>query len=137
MIRDIYGLGTVLETKYRLLRTSYTIFMIGLIAGVLLFLSAIMEVPQTRQIDFYRKLLELNFLRTSDGAFAIDPATGAVATPIYQSSTFAFRDADHGAACFGGEPGYKYTRLGNPTIEALEANNRNVGGGVITAAQRT
>nr|MEE4268326.1 PLP-dependent aspartate aminotransferase family protein [Candidatus Krumholzibacteria bacterium] len=52
----------------------------------------------------------------------IDPATGAVATPIYQTSTFAFRDADHGAACFGGEPGYKYTRLGNPTTEALENN---------------
>jgi hypothetical protein len=40
--------------------------------GVLLFLSAIMKVPQARQVDFYRKLLELNFLRTSDGAFAID-----------------------------------------------------------------
>lgn len=40
--------------------------------GVLLFLSAIMKVPESRQIDFYRKLLELNFLRTSDGAFAID-----------------------------------------------------------------
>lgn len=52
----------------------------------------------------------------------IDPATGAVTTPIYQSSTFAFRDADHGAACFRGEPGYKYTRLGNPTIECLENN---------------
>ncbi len=51
-----------------------------------------------------------------------DPATGAVATPIYQTSTFAFRDADHGAACFRGEAGYKYTRLGNPTIEALETN---------------
>ncbi len=51
-----------------------------------------------------------------------DPATGAVSTPIYQTSTFAFRDADHGAACFRGEPGYKYTRLGNPTIEALENN---------------
>ena len=52
----------------------------------------------------------------------VDPQTGAVATPIYQTSTFAFRDADHGAACFRGEPGYKYTRLGNPTIEALEEN---------------
>ena len=45
-----------------------------------------------------------------------------MATPIYQTSTFAFRDADHGAACFRGEAGYKYTRLGNPTIEALETN---------------
>ncbi|PIE75536.1 methionine gamma-lyase [bacterium DOLJORAL78_65_58] len=59
----------------------------------------------------------------------IDPATGAVATPIYQSSTFAFRDADHGAACFGGEPGYKYTRLGNPTTEALEKNIAEMEGG--------
>ncbi len=59
----------------------------------------------------------------------IDPATGAVATPIYQSSTFAFRDADHGAACFRGEPGYKYTRLGNPTTEALENNLAELEGG--------
>jgi len=51
-----------------------------------------------------------------------DPATGAVSTPIYQSSTFAFKDADHGAALFGGEPGFKYTRLGNPTTAALEEN---------------
>jgi methionine-gamma-lyase len=49
-----------------------------------------------------------------------DPATGAVSTPIYQSSTFAFDSAEQGAARFRGEPGYKYTRLGNPTIEALE-----------------
>jgi len=40
MIRDIYGLGSVLETKYRLLRTSYTVFMLGLILGVVLFLAA-------------------------------------------------------------------------------------------------
>jgi methionine-gamma-lyase len=50
-----------------------------------------------------------------------DPATGAVSTPIYQSSTFAFRNADEGAARFlGTDPGYKYTRLGNPTVAALE-----------------
>lgn len=59
----------------------------------------------------------------------IDPATGAVSTPIYQTSTFAFRDADHGAACFGGAPGFKYTRLGNPTIEALEKNIATLEGG--------
>lgn len=47
--------------------------------------------------------------------------TGAVAVPIYQTSTFAFRDARHGAALFGGEQeGFIYTRLGNPTIRALE-----------------
>ena len=38
MIRDIYSLGGVLERKFRLLRTSYTVFMIGLVAGVGLFL---------------------------------------------------------------------------------------------------
>ncbi|MGD2123010.1 MAG: DUF5706 domain-containing protein [Gemmatimonadota bacterium] len=40
MTRDIYGLGSVLETKYRLLRVSYTLFMVGLILGVGLFLVA-------------------------------------------------------------------------------------------------
>ncbi len=42
-------------------------------------------------------------------------------TPIYQTSTFTFENADHGAACFvGEESGYIYTRLGNPTITDLE-----------------
>src|SRR5512146_2527997 len=50
-------------------------------------------------------------------------ATGAVNVPIYQSSTFAFRDAEHGAALFAGaEDGFIYTRIGNPTIRALEEN---------------
>lgn len=49
-----------------------------------------------------------------------DP-TGAVTVPIYQTSTFAFRSAQHGAELFaGGNDGYIYTRLGNPTIHALE-----------------
>lgn len=49
--------------------------------------------------------------------------TGAVNTPIYQSSTFAFRNAEHGAGLFAGsEDGYIYTRIGNPTIRALEDN---------------
>ncbi len=49
-----------------------------------------------------------------------DKMTGAVAPPIYQTSTFAFRDADHGARVFSGEEeGYIYTRLGNPTIDLL------------------
>ena len=50
-----------------------------------------------------------------------DPKTGAVSVPIFQSSTFSFRNADEGAARFRGEdPGHIYTRLGNPTIQALE-----------------
>lgn len=45
----------------------------------------------------------------------------AISTPIFQSSTFAFETAEQGAAMFcGEEPGYIYTRLGNPTTRALE-----------------
>ncbi len=51
----------------------------------------------------------------------IEENFGAAVTPIYQTSTFKFRDANHGAACFAGEdPGYIYSRIGNPTIHALE-----------------
>ena len=47
--------------------------------------------------------------------------TGAVVTPIYQVSTFAFKNVDHGADLFAGkEKGYIYTRLANPTVEACE-----------------
>jgi len=51
---------------------------------------------------------------------AVDPATGCVTVPIYQTSTFAFRNANDGAEKFSGKPGYIYTRLGNPTTRALE-----------------
>ncbi len=65
-------------------------------------------------------------------------ATGAVNVPIYQTSTFAFRDAAHGAAVFAGtEPGYIYTRIGNPTIGAFEAcvaELENAVGGVATSS---
>ncbi len=45
----------------------------------------------------------------------------AVVPPIYQTSTFKFHNADHGARLFSGkEDGYIYTRMGNPTVEALE-----------------
>lgn len=67
-----------------------------------------------------------------------DPATGAVSVPIYQSSTFAFRDADEGAARFQGtDPGYKYTRLGNPTVAALEASVADLEGGCGALAAAT
>ena len=49
-------------------------------------------------------------------------ATGALDTPIYQSTTFVSADADEMAAVYGEQkPGYMYTRYGNPTIHALEA----------------
>lgn len=49
------------------------------------------------------------------------PLTGALDTPIYQSTTFVSADSDEMAAVYGEEkPGYMYTRYGNPTIRALE-----------------
>ncbi len=51
----------------------------------------------------------------------INDAQGSAVAPIYQTSTFRFNDADHGARCFAGEDsGYIYTRIGNPTIGDLE-----------------
>ena len=53
------------------------------------------------------------------GAVA-DPATGARQVPIYESTAFVFRDADHAAALFNlQEVGYIYSRLTNPTVGAL------------------
>ncbi len=49
-----------------------------------------------------------------------DKATGALAPPIYQTSTFAFENVEQGAARFKGEEkGYIYTRLGNPNTDLL------------------
>ncbi len=46
---------------------------------------------------------------------------GSLSTPIYQTSTYEFDSAEHGEACFAGESeGYIYSRLGNPTVRALE-----------------
>ena len=50
-----------------------------------------------------------------------DTVHGSVGVPIYQTSTFKFQDADHGARLFGGEEkGYIYTRIGNPTTNTFE-----------------
>jgi methionine-gamma-lyase len=54
----------------------------------------------------------------------------SVTVPIYQTSTFAFKSAEHGAKCFAGEDdGYIYTRLGNPTVRALEETLAELEGG--------
>jgi O-acetylhomoserine (thiol)-lyase len=51
-----------------------------------------------------------------------DPATKAVAVPIYQTVAYAFDSAEHGAALFNLEiPGYRYSRISNPTNHVLEA----------------
>ena len=58
------------------------------------------------------------------------PVTGALDTPIYQSTTFVSANADEMAAVYGEEkPGYMYTRYGNPTIRALEQKLAALEGG--------
>ena len=55
------------------------------------------------------------------GTRLTDQTYGSVATPIYQTSTFAIPDCETGAMRFSGEqPGYYYSRMGNPTLTALE-----------------
>ncbi|HPW60116.1 MAG TPA: PLP-dependent aspartate aminotransferase family protein [Candidatus Rifleibacterium sp.] len=69
---------------------------------------------------------------------APDKLFGGVSVPIYQSSTFAFEDADQGAARFSGkDDGYKYTRIGNPTNAALERCVAELEGGKFGLATAT
>ena len=63
------------------------------------------------------------------GAFP-DPATGARQVPIYQTTAYVFRDADHAAKLFNlQEVGYIYSRLTNPTVSALAARVAALEGG--------
>ena len=63
-----------------------------------------------------------------------DPATGARAVPIYQTTSFEFRDTDHAANLFAlAEVGNIYTRIMNPTQGALEARLSALEGGCTTA----
>jgi len=73
---------------------------------------------------------KMGFMTRQVHAGEFDDPMGSAVVPIYQTSTFKFKNADHGAACFSGEEdGYIYTRLGNPTIGALEAAVANLEGG--------
>lgn len=62
-------------------------------------------------------------------------AFGALVTPLYQSATFVFESAKQGGERFAGnEPGYIYTRLGNPTTAELERKMAILEGGEAAAA---
>ncbi len=63
-----------------------------------------------------------------------DPTTGARAVPIYQSTSFQFRDSAHAQNLFAlAEIGNIYTRIMNPTQGALEARLSSLEGGITTA----
>mgnify|MGYP001466411826 CR=1 FL=1 len=64
-----------------------------------------------------------------------DPTTGARAVPIYQSTSFVFRDTQHAADLFSlAEEGNIYTRIHNPTQDALEQRIASLEGGVAAVA---
>lgn len=66
---------------------------------------------------------------------APDPTTGARATPIYQTTSYVFRDTQHGADLFSlAEPGNIYTRIMNPTTDVLEQRVAALEGGVAALA---
>ena len=63
--------------------------------------------------------------------FEDDPTTRAVAVPIYQTTSYSFRDTQHGADLFNlAEPGNIYTRMMNPTTEVLEQRMTALEGGI-------
>ncbi len=83
----------------------------------------------TKNLGFNSKLIH---------AGTIDDAFGSATVPIYQTSTFRFKNAQHGADCFAGNSdGFIYTRIGNPTIKAFEdsiAALENGYGGIATSS---
>jgi O-acetylhomoserine (thiol)-lyase len=67
--------------------------------------------------------------------FDADPATHAVAVPIYQTAAYQFDSADHGAALFNlEEEGYRYSRIANPTVAVLEKRVSDLEGGFAALA---
>jgi O-acetylhomoserine (thiol)-lyase len=64
-----------------------------------------------------------------------DEATGAVAVPIFQTTSYQFHDTEHAANLFAlKELGHIYTRIGNPTTGVLEARLAALEGGVAALA---
>jgi O-acetylhomoserine (thiol)-lyase len=67
--------------------------------------------------------------------YKADPTTGARAVPLYQTTSYQFRDTDHAAALFAlQEPGNIYTRIMNPTTDVFEQRLAALEGGVAALA---
>ncbi len=65
------------------------------------------------------------------GGFDGDPTTNAVAVPIYQTASYTFDSAEHGAALFNlEEEGFRYSRIQNPTVAVLERRVAAMEGGL-------
>jgi hypothetical protein len=69
------------------------------------------------------------------GAYRSDPATGSVAVPIYQTTSYQFRGTEHAANLFAlKEFGNVYTRIMNPTCDVLEQRVSALEGGAAALA---
>jgi O-acetylhomoserine (thiol)-lyase len=79
----------------------------------------------TQETNYHRETLALH------AGYSPDPTTGSRAVPIYQTTSYQFRDSDHAAALFAlQEPGNIYTRIMNPTTGAFEERLNALEGGV-------
>ena len=73
---------------------------------------------------------KLGFATRQIHAGHMENAAGSLCAPIYQTSTFAFSTVEQGGARFAGEEGgYIYSRLGNPTLGAVEEKLASLEGG--------
>jgi O-acetylhomoserine (thiol)-lyase len=69
------------------------------------------------------------------GSYRADPTTGSVAVPIYQTTSFQFQNTDHASRLFALEEiGQVYTRIKNPTQDALEERLAAIEGGAAALA---
>ncbi|MDW6020630.1 PLP-dependent transferase [Mesorhizobium sp. BAC0120] len=69
------------------------------------------------------------------GSYRADPSSGAVAVPIYQTTSYQFRDTEHADSLFSlDEVGHIYTRVSNPTQEAFETRIAAIEGGAAALA---
>ena len=88
---------------------------------------AMSNEPEERKLGFHTRCLH--------AGYDPDPTTGARAVPIYQTTSFVFKDSDHAARLFGLEEfGNIYTRIMNPTTDALEQRVASLENGVAALA---
>src|ERR1700749_3255220 len=92
------------------------------------------ELPKQRKPSMTDRLPGFATLAVHAGAQP-HPTTGARVTPIYQTTSFVFNDADHAASLFGLQAfGNIYTRIGNPTNAVLEERVAALEGGTAALA---
>ena len=83
-----------------------------------------------RKVHTMHNEKNLGFATRQIHAGKVENAAGSLCAPIYQTSTFEFATVEQGGARFAGEEGgYIYSRLGNPTLAAVEAKMASLEGG--------